>query len=310
MIRNSLLSALVMSLLLSVSAEGRDRLLTDEVGREVKIPHSAKRIISLAPSITEILFALGLDGEIAAITNFCDYPDAVMNKPRIGGFVNPNIEKIVSLKPDLIIGIRDGNRMDTIYRLNDFGFPVYLIDPKGFDGVMQTIKNIGEVVGRERESKRMIRDVVNKREHIVTLTRSLSQPKVFFQVGDVPMITVGKGTLADDLIRLAGGRSISENELMSYPSYSIETILLKAPEIIIMSSMESKKDYMNLVKKWQNWKSIPAVRMNTIYVIDSNLVDRPTPRIQKGLEALARIIHPEIFMEKTHHQGKLTHRGN
>jgi len=304
MIRNSLLFGLVISLLLSISVEGKDRLLTDEVGREVKIPHSTKRIISLAPSITEILFALGLDGEIAAITTFCDYPDAVMNKPRIGGFVNPNIEKIVSLKPDLIIGIRDGNRMDTIYRLNDFGFPVYLIDPKGFDGVMQTIKNIGKVVGREKESKRMIRDVVNKREHIVTLTRSLSQPKVFFQVGDVPMITVGKGTLADDLIRLAGARSISENELMSYPSYSIETILLKAPEIIIMSSMESRKDYMNLVKKWQNWKSIPAVRMNAIHVIDSNLVDRPTPRIEKGLEALARIIHPEVFMEKTHHQGR------
>jgi len=304
MIGKSLLLALVISLLLNISVEGEERLLTDEIGREVKIPHSAKRIISLAPSITEILFALGLNEEIAAITNFCDYPEAVLNKPRIGGFVNPDIEKIVSLKPDLIIGIRDGNRTDTIHRLNDFGFPVYLIDPKGFDGVMQTIKKIGEVVGREKESKRMIRDMANKRENIVNLTQSLSKPKVFFQVGDVPMITVGKGTLADDLIRLAGGRSISENELLSYPFYSIETILLKAPEIIIMTSMESKKHYMNLVKKWQNWKSIPAVRRNTIYVIDSNLVDRPTPRIVEGLEALVRIIHPEILTEKTHHTGR------
>jgi len=306
MIRKSLLLALVISLLLNISVEGKERLLTDEIGRNVKIPHSAKRIISLAPSITEILFALGLDEEIAAITNFCDYPEAVLNKPRIGGFVNPNIEKIVSLKPNLIIGIRDGNRMDTVHRLNDFGFPVYLIDPKGFDGVMRTIKNIGDVVGREKESKKMIRDMVNKRENIITLTRSLSKPKVFFQVGDVPMITVGKGTLADDLIRLAGGRSISENELMSYPSYSIETILLKAPEIIIMSSMESKKNYLNLVKKWQNWKSIPAVRMNAVYVIDSNLVDRPTPRIVEGLEALVRMIHPEVLTEKTQPKEKLT----
>jgi len=299
MIRNLLLFALLISLLLRISAEGKERLLTDEIGREVKIPHSAKTIISLAPSITEILFALGLDEEIAAITNFCDFPEAVLNKPRIGGFVNPDIEKIVSLKPDLIIGIRDGNRMDIAHRLNDFGFPVYLIDPKGFDGVMRTIKNIGEVVRREKEAKRMIKDMVNKRENIFTLTRSLSKPKVFFQVGDVPMITVGKGTLADDLIRLAGGRSISENELMSYPSYSIETILLKAPEIIIMTSMESRKQYMNLAKKWQNWKSIPAVRMNAIYVIDSNLVDRPTPRIVEGLEALVRLIHPEVLTEKT-----------
>ena len=306
MIRKSLLFALVLSLLLHIPAEGKDRLLTDETGRKVKIPYPAKRIISLAPSITEILFALGLNEEIAAITNFCDYPEAVLGKPRIGGFVNPDTEKIVSLKPDLIIGIRDGNRMDTVHRLNDFGFPVYLIDPKGFDGVLGTIKNIGDVVGREKESRRLIKELVDKRENMITLTRSLSKPKVFFQVGDVPLITVGKGTLADDLIRLAGGRSISENELVSYPSYGIETILARAPEIIIMTSMESKKDHMNLVKKWQNWKSIPAVKMNAIYVIDSNLVDRPTPRIAEGLEALVRIIHPEVLTGKIPPKDKLT----
>ena len=306
MIRKSLLFALVLSLLLHIPAEGKDRLLTDETGRKVKIPYPAKRIISLAPSITEILFALGLNEEIAAITNFCDYPEAVLSKPRIGGFVNPDTEKIVSLKPDLIIGIRDGNRMDTVHRLNDFGFPVYLIDPKGFDGVLGTIKNIGDVVGREKESRRLIKELIDKRENMITLTRSLSKPKVFFQVGDVPLITVGKGTLADDLIRLAGGRSISENELVSYPSYGIETILARAPEIIIMTSMESKKDHMNLVKKWQNWKSIPAVKMNAIYVIDSNLVDRPTPRIAEGLEALVRIIHPEVLTGKIPPKDKLT----
>ena len=304
MIRKSLLLAFVMILLLNIPAKAKERIFTDEMGRQVKIPHPAKRIISLAPSITEILFALGLDEEVAAITNFCDYPEAVLNKPRIGGFVNPDIEKIVSLRPDLIIGIRDGNRIDTVHRLNDSGFPVYLIDPKGFDGVMRTIKNIGDVVGREKESRKMIKEMVNKRENITTLTQSLSKPKVFFQLGDAPMVTVGKGTLADDLIRLAGGRSISENESVSYPVYSIETVLLKAPEIIIMTSMDSRKNSPHLVKKWESWKSIPAVRMNMIYVIDSNLVDRPTPRIVEGLEALVRIIHPEILMGRSLQHGK------
>jgi iron complex transport system substrate-binding protein len=304
MIRKSLLLAFVMILLLNIPAKAKERIFTDEMGRQVRIPYPAKRIISLAPSITEILFALGLDEEVAAITNFCDYPETVLNKPRIGGFVNPDIEKIVSLKPDLIIGIRDGNRIDTVHRLNDSGFPVYLIDPKGFDGVMRTIKNIGDVVGREKESKRMIKEMVNKREKIMTLTQSLSKPKVFFQLGDAPMVTVGKGTLADDLIRLAGGRSISEDESVSYPVYSIETVLLKAPEIIIMTSMDSKKNSPHLVKKWESWKSIPAVRTNSIYVIDSNLVDRPTLRIVEGLEALVRIIHPEILMGRSLQHGK------
>ena len=272
--------------------------MIDEIGRKVEVPHSAKRIVSMAPSITEILFALGLNEEIVGVTDFCDYPEAALTKPRIGGFVNPNIEKIVSLKSDLIIATRDGNRMGTIHRLNDLGFSVYVVNPKGFDGVMKTIQNIGEIVGRQDESRRTIRDMITRKEKVVRFTRSLPQPKVFFQVGNAPIITVGRGTLADDLIHLAGGKSISENETLSYPLYSIETILSKAPEIIIMSSMESNKDYSNLIKKWQNWKNIPAVKKNAIYVVDSNLVDRPTPRIVEGLEEMLRIIHPEALGEK------------
>ncbi len=117
MIRKSILLASVLSLLLHIPAQGQERLFTDEIGRKVRIPDPPRRIVSLAPSITEILFALGLREEIVGVTDFCDYPEAALTKPRIGGFVNPSIEKIVSLKPDLIIAIRDGNRMDTIDRL-------------------------------------------------------------------------------------------------------------------------------------------------------------------------------------------------
>jgi iron complex transport system substrate-binding protein len=297
--RKLLFIALLILLLFDLSpAAGTERLLIDEAGRKVKIPHPAKRIVSLAPSITEILFALGLNEEIAGVTDFCDYPEAASNKPRIGGFINPSIEKIVSLNPELIIGTRDGNRMETIHRLNDLGFSVYVVNPKGFDGVIKTIQNIGEIVGRVNESRKIIKKIMINKEDVVTRTRSLRKPKVFFQVGYAPIVTVGKDTLADDLIRLAGGRSISENECLNYPVYSIETILSKAPEIIIVSSMDSKTDYLNLVRMWQKWKSIPAVKKNSVYVVDSNLVDRPTPRMVEGLEALAQMIHPETLQER------------
>lgn len=298
MIRKSLLFVIIINALLIISAQGGERILTDEVGRNVRVPNSPKRIMPLAPSITETLFALGLQEEIVGVTNFCDYPEAALKKPKIGGFLNPSIEKIVSLKPDLIIAIRDGNREETVHRLNDLGFSVYWVNPKSFDGVMETIKNIGEIVGREDEIRRIIRDMRTKKENIIRLTRSLPKPKVFFQIGYAPIITVGRGTLTNDLIRLAGGRSISENESVNYPLYSMETIILKAPQIIIMSSMESKRDYLNLIKRWQDWKSIPAVKRNAIYVVDSNLVDRPTPRIVEGLETMVRIIHPEVLREK------------
>jgi len=297
MIRKSILSILVL-FLLHIPAQGQEGLFTDEVGRKVTIPDSPKRIVSMAPSLTEILFTLGLREEIVGVTDFCDYPEAALTKQRIGGFVNPSIEKIVSLKPDLIFGIKDGNRLDTVRRLSDLGFSVYVVDPTGFDEVVKTIGNIGEVVRRREKAAEIVRKITRKKEVVVRLTQSLPRPKVFFQVGYYPIVTVGKGSLGDDLIRLAGGRSISENESGSYPVYSVETILSKAPEVIILSSMDSKRDYLNLMKMWQSWKELPAVKMNAIYVIDSNLVDRPTPRIVEGLETLAKMIHPEAFGEK------------
>jgi len=295
MIKKLLLFVLLLSALHSTSVEGQERVLMDETGREVKMPAAAKRIVSLAPSITEILFALGLNDEIAGVTDYCDYPDLCSTKPRIGGFVNPNLERIVSLKPDLILGIRDGTRDETVRRLNELGFSVYRVDPKGFDGVMKTIRNLGEITGREEAAGKIVRSMMTRKERIFSLTRSLQTPGVFFQVGDAPMVTVGKETLTDHLIRLAGGRSVTENESLDYPLYSIEAVIKKAPEIIIMSSMDNRKDYSNLIRKWQNWKMIPAVRNNAIHVIDSNLVDRPTPRIAEGLETLAKMIHPEVF---------------
>lgn len=295
MIKKSLLSALVITLFFGIPVEGKERFFADEMGRTVKISYPPMRIISLAPSITEILFALGLDQEIAGVTDFCDHPEAASKKTRIGGFVNPSIEKIVSVQPDLIIAIRDGNRAETIDRLTELAFPVYVVDPKSLDGVITTLQNIGDIVGRQENSRKIVNEIKAKRDKTAILTRFLPRPKVFFQIGYLPMITVGKGSLADELIRLAGGRSISENESLNYPSYNIEIVVQKAPEIIIMSSMESNRDYPRLIKMWQNWKSIPAVKRNAIHIADSNIVDRPTHRIVEGLEAMVRIIHPEVF---------------
>jgi len=289
---------LSVSFLLTLPANGQDRVLADETGRKIKVPPSPGRIVSLVPNVTEILFSLGLDAEIAGVTDFCDYPEAALRKPRVGGYINPSLEKIVSLKPDLIIGAREGIRMEALQALVDLGFPVYLIDPWGFDGTTKTISDIGELVKRRNESAKIVNRMTAARNRVVSLTRSLPKPKIYFQLGAGSMVTVGRGTLADDLIRFAGGASISGTELAGYPLYSIETILSKAPEIIIVSSMEGKKDYSNVMARWRQFKSIPAVKKGAIHIVDSNLVDRPTPRIVEGLEILVRIIHPEIVEKK------------
>ena len=252
----------------------------------------------MAPNVTEILFSLGLDNEIAGVTDFCDYPEAALRKPRIGGYINPNLEKIILLKPDLIFWIKEGSRKETLQGLAELGYPVYVTDPKGFDGVTKTIRNIGDVVRRQEKAAAIVKEMTAKKNGWVALTAPLPKPRVYFQVGTASTVTVGKGTLADDLIRFAGGSSISEDESMSYPLYSFETILSKAPEIIIVSSMEGKKDHSNLMQKWSQFTTIPAVKKKAVYIVDSNLVDRPTPRVVEGLEALVRIIHPDILGTK------------
>ena len=169
--RSSIFILATVILLTAIVAEGQSRRLTDEIGRKVTISESPRRIISLAPGITETLFALGLDQEIVGVTSYCDYPEIALTKPRIGGFINPNVEKIISLKPDLIIGTRDGNRWETIQQLEGIGLPVYLVNPKGFNGVTRMIKNIGEIVERKERSQEMIREILRKKEQVVANTR-------------------------------------------------------------------------------------------------------------------------------------------
>jgi len=272
-----------------------ERFLVDEVGRKVLLPDNPKRIVSLAPSITETLFALGLDHEIVGVTNYCDYPAEALKKPRIGGFVNPCIEKIVSLMPDLVVATDNGNRRGVVDKLTELAFSVFVTYPKDFDGILRTIENIGGITGRKREASRIVREIRIRMEEIINLTKDLEKPRVFLQMGDSPLITIGRDTFANDLIESAGGLSISRDEPLQYPTYSIEEVLIKEPDIIIMTSMNPKKDYKGLMRRWSQWGSIAAVKRGKVFVVDSDLVDRPSPRIIQGLEELAKIIHPEIF---------------
>jgi iron complex transport system substrate-binding protein len=150
------------------------------------------------------------------------------------------------------------------------------------------------VTGRERWGARVIGEMRRRKERILQLTRGRNKPKVFFQIGTAPIVTVGKGSFADDLISLAGGRNIAGGESMKYPRYSIEEILVKAPDVIIITSMDPRGDSQELAEHWNRWKTIPAVKGGRVFVIDSDLVDLPSPRIIDGLEIIAGILHPEV----------------
>jgi iron complex transport system substrate-binding protein len=267
----------------------------DEVGRNVTFPFPPKRIVSLAPNITEILFSLGLDEEIVGVSIHCNFPEKAKSKTQVGSYISIDFERIVSLKPDLIIATAVGNTRDMVERLGELGFPTYVIFPKNFNDILQSIGHLGQVVNREKEAEEIIQRVAKRSERIVGLTKNLHRPKVFIQIGDAPIVTVGKGSFADDLICLAGGENIASREKEVYPRFGMEEILKRSPEVILISSMNPKGDYQKIFLEWSRWKTIPAVKNKRIHLIDSDLIDRPSPRIIEGLEEMARILHPEKF---------------
>jgi iron complex transport system substrate-binding protein len=290
----TLILPLIMFFTASISQASSLRFI-DELGRQVVFPFPPQRIISLAPNVTEILFSLGLDEEIVGVSIPCNFPEKARNKVQVGSYLNPDLERIISLKPDLIIATGVGNTRDTVERLQRFGLPTYVIFPKNFDDILRSIKHLGQINSREKEALEIVQGMQRRQQRVTEITRALPRPKVFVQIGDAPIVTIGRGSFADDLIRLAGGENIAGKEEEMYPRLGLEEILRRAPEVILISSMDPKAEYRKIFQEWSRWKIIPAVREGRIHLIDSDLIDRPSPRIIDGLEEMARILHPQQF---------------
>jgi iron complex transport system substrate-binding protein len=269
--------------------------VTDETGRRITLPAAPKRIVSLAPNVTEILFSLGLDREVVGVSIHCDFPEKVKERERVGSYVSLDFEKIVSLRPDLIIATGAGNTREMVERLEKLGFPTYVVFPKDFEGILMSIEHLGQILRRQREAREIVQGLERRKQRVIQVTRDRTRPKVFLTIGESPMVTVGKGSFADDLIHLAGGENVAAKEERMYPRWGMEEILRRAPEVILVSSMSPKGDYPKILDEWARWKMIPAVRDGRIHLINSDLVDRPSPRIIEGLEEMARLFHPEAF---------------
>jgi len=270
------------------------RTVTDDIGRSVKITPAPKRIISLAPGITEMLYALGLADNIAGVTTFCDWPAAARTKQKIGGFTNPSIEKIVSLKPDLIIATADGNRQDTVQQLEKLGLPVYIINPADTNGVLRNILQIGKITNRKDAAGKLADRLQKRLNNITAQIRHKKKPRVFFQLGQEPLFTAGSKTLINEAIERAGGINVAGLDTARYPVYSAEGVIASSPEIIVFAPMINDKKSVAVKNYWQKFKDISAVKNNKIYPIDADLINRASPRIFDAIEIMASIFHPDI----------------
>ncbi|MFP4194566.1 MAG: ABC transporter substrate-binding protein [Desulfobacterales bacterium] len=288
----------IMFLVLLLSA---DPLWAEEVedhaGRRVNVPDDPRRVVSLAPSITEMVFAVGRGGLLAGVTQFSNYPREAEKIPSVGSYVSLDIEKIVSLNPDLCLAIKDGNPLRVIRRLEELGIPVYAVDPTDLESVIETIEKIGSLLDAENEADKVAADMKKGLAEVQKKLSGISRrPGVFFQIGANPVISAGSDTLIHELITRAGGRNLA-GEHAGYPKYSTEEVLALSPEIIVVTSMNRQKAFEQVVRKWKQWKNLPAAANDRIYLVDSDIVDRPSPRLVEGLEELAGLIHPERFNE-------------
>lgn len=271
------------------------KTVVDQLGRTVTIPDDPKRIVSLAPSITEIIFALHQEHRLKGATIFSDYPEAAKTYPRVGTYIRPDLERIVALKPDLCIATRDGNPIALVKRLEALHVPVYAVDPRNLVTVMQALESIGQILNASGKAEMVVNDMKHRIRHVEQIVSATKgRPRVFLQIGISPIVSVGTDTFIHELIVKAGGTNIAAGSV-PYPRFTREQVLQRQPEVMIITSMARSAVFQKIKLEWESWKDLPAARNGRIHMVDSNIFDRPTPRLVDALEVLARRIHPELF---------------
>jgi len=269
----------------------------DQVGRRVNVPAAPQRLVTMAASLTEMVFALGFGDRLVGVEQFSDYPPAAREIPKVGSYTLPDLEGIVALQPDLCLAIKDGNPPHILERLRGLGIPVYVVDPRNLPGVIATLGEIGHLLGAEEEAGKLTATLTRRLQRIKDLAaRAAQRPRVFFQIGLAPIVSAGSHTFLDELITTAGGLNLAEGKT-PYPRFSQEQVLALQPEVIIITSMDRGGAFEQVKAGWERWENLPAARNHHIFLVDSNLVDRPSPRLLDGLELLFRLIHPELAGE-------------
>jgi iron complex transport system substrate-binding protein len=265
----------------------------------VNVPNRPQRLISLAPSITETLYALGLGDRLVGDTDYCDFPPEARDKPHVGAMLNPSLEKIVALKPDLVLGTADANRRETADQLERLGIPLYGLRAHTVDEMVRSIEDLGQLLGCERESQGLVRQLRGRIESVEKRVAGQSRPQVLFVVWYRPLITAGPRTFIADVIARAGGVSISNDLRGEWPRLSLEEVVRRAPDVILFPKTESFSPGLEEFARLPGWKELRAVRSHRMYFLSETIM-RPSPRLVDALEELADILHPaKNFMRRT-----------
>jgi iron complex transport system substrate-binding protein len=274
------------------------REVTDEAGRTVRIPQPVRRIVSLAPSLTETVYALGLQDLLVGDTAYCDYPADAQKKTKVGGAINPSLEEIVALHPDLVLVTKGLNRLETVHSLETLGISSYATDPHTVEEIITSSKKLADILGAPGAGALLAEDMQRRLTDLQQRLGILPAKRVLFVVWTQPLISVGKNTFIADALRRAGAVSLMDSE-QDWPQMSLEEVARLQPDYLVFAASHSEAPQREIEElgSLPGWQLLDAVA-NRRYAMISDAVNRPAPRIVAAIEELARQLHPDAFLEK------------
>jgi iron complex transport system substrate-binding protein len=273
------------------------RTFVDDLDRRLYLAKPPRRIVSLAPSITEILFAIGLDEEIVGVTDFCNYPPAALTKPKVA-YSQPNLEALVALEPQLVLAPPSFLRADLLAKLEQLKIPTFVLESKTVEGILGHIQLLGRMVGRATEANAYTAAMRKKLADLTKRVEGRPRPTLLYVLNSEPLITVGPGSFIHHLIESAGGRNAAERANAPYPRLTMEEVLTQNPDILLFPVGEYEGIPQAEQDRWKRWESLGAVQNGQLLQINSDLLNRPGPRVLEALRLLVKILHPDVDLEE------------
>ena len=257
------------------------RVVKDSLGREVRLPEHIKRTVSLAPSLTEMIFAIGAGDRLVGVTTYCNYPSETAAIAKVGDTQTPNIETIIALKPDVVF-VSTASQLEAFMKtLDQQGIAVYVTDPKDLEGVFADLATLGDLFETKERATTLIGSLIERVEGVKEETAGKSPVRVFLQISRDPLYTIGKDSFLTELVGTAGGVSITKDVATAYPTLSKETALALKPDVIILSDSEDNREPNDV------FKNSPAVKNGRIIRVNADIISRPGPRLVDALEQIA-----------------------
>ncbi|CAG0996210.1 Vitamin B12-binding protein [Anaerolineales bacterium] len=272
---------------------------TDALGNAITLKGTAQRIVSLSPSVTESLFAIGAGGQMVGRTDYCNYPEEALSLPSVGGFdaATISMESIIALEPDLVIG-GSVYQADVIKSVQESGIPAFVSQPADIQGIMDSLTLFGKITGHVDEAAAVVNEMQSRVEAVKKVVAGIpadQRPTVFYEVWHEPLMSANGKTVVGEVIDLAGGVNIFADLPDEYPTVSAEQILDVDPQFIIGPSSHADQMTAEIIGGREGWGNLSAVKNKAIYIVDGDIVSRYSPRIVEVLDEFAKILHPDLF---------------